>query len=244
MAEPTKITIEAVAEVVEGHEEPGDDFQGGVQSVIRMRENFPPETLQGLGAFSHLQVLWHFNRASPKDVALHARSPRNNPDWPPTGTFVHRNHRRPNQLAVSHPRLVRIQGRDLYVTDLDAAETFYTDILGLERIAKADGRHVFFRCGDGVLLLFNAEATKELPSPDAKLPVPPHGSVGQGHLCFTASGDEIDRWKDRLSRKGIAIEADFHWPAKSGQERGGRSIYFRDPSGNSLEFAEPKIWGL
>ena len=44
----------------------------------------------------------------------------------------------------------------LYVTDLDAAETFYTDILGLERIAKADGRHVFFRCGDGVLLLFNA----------------------------------------------------------------------------------------
>ena len=120
MAEPRKITIEAVAEVVEGHEEPGDDFQGGVQSVIRMRENFPPETLQGLGAFSHLQVLWHFNRASPKDVALHARSPRNNPDWPPTGTFVHRNHRRPNQLAVSHPRLVRIQGRDLYVTDLDA----------------------------------------------------------------------------------------------------------------------------
>ena len=62
----------------------------------------------------------------------------------------------------------------LYVTDLDAAEAFYRDVLGLERIAKVDGRHVFFRCGQGVLLLFNAEATRNQPAPDAKLPVPPH----------------------------------------------------------------------
>ena len=132
----------------------------------------------------------------------------------------------------------------LYVADLDAAEAFYADILGLERITRVEGRHVFFRCGAGVLLLFNAEATKEPPSPDAKLPVPPHGAAGQGHLCFAAAADEIERWKARLSSRGIAIEADFHWPPKSGEERGGRSIYFRDPSGNSLEFAEPKIWGL
>ncbi|MFG3768367.1 VOC family protein, partial [Klebsiella pneumoniae] len=42
----------------------------------------------------------------------------------------------------------------LYVTDLEAAETFYADILGLEQIGKVAGRHVFFRCGQGVLLLF------------------------------------------------------------------------------------------
>jgi catechol 2,3-dioxygenase-like lactoylglutathione lyase family enzyme len=132
----------------------------------------------------------------------------------------------------------------LYVADLDAAEAFYADVLGLERIARADGRHVFFRCGAGVLLLFNAEATREPPSPDAKLPVPPHGAAGEGHLCFAATEDEIKRWKAKLGERGVAIEADFHWPPKPGQERGGRSIYFRDPSGNSLEFAEPKIWGL
>ncbi|WP_030835807.1 TrmO family methyltransferase domain-containing protein [Streptomyces hygroscopicus] len=120
MTEPIRIEIEAVAEVVAGHKEPVDDFQGDVESIIRMRGDFPVETLQGLDEFSHLEVLWHFHRASPDDVALHARSPRNNPDWPRTGTFVHRNHRRPNQLAVSHPRLVRIEGRDLYVTDFDA----------------------------------------------------------------------------------------------------------------------------
>jgi catechol 2,3-dioxygenase-like lactoylglutathione lyase family enzyme len=126
----------------------------------------------------------------------------------------------------------------LYVADLDAAESFYGEILGLERIAKVGGRHVFFRCGQGVLLLFNAEATKEPPSPGARLPVPPHGATGQGHLCFAASDEEIERWKVCLREKGVAIEADFIWPG------GGRSIYFRDPSGNSLEFAEPKIWNL
>ena len=126
----------------------------------------------------------------------------------------------------------------LYVTDLDAAESFYAEVLGLERIAKVEGRHAFFRCGHGVLLLFVAEATREPPPSGAKLPVPPHGTVGDGHLCFAASADEIERWKARLTDKGIAIEADFMWP------KGGRSIYFRDPSGNSLELAEPKIWNL
>ena len=126
----------------------------------------------------------------------------------------------------------------LYVTDLDEAEAFYRDKLGLSVIAKAPSRHVFFRCGQGVVLLFNAEATREPPAPDAKLPVPPHGAAGEGHLCFAASEAEIDRWKAHLAERGVAIEAEFEWP------KGGRSIYFRDPSGNSLEFANPSIWGL
>ena len=126
----------------------------------------------------------------------------------------------------------------LYVTDLDTAETFYREVLGLGVIVRVEGRHVFFRCGNGVLLLFNAEATRQPPASDARLPVPPHGAVGQGHLCFAATADEIARWKAHLQAADIAIEADFEWP------NGGRSIYFRDPSGNSLEFAEPKIWGM
>lgn len=126
----------------------------------------------------------------------------------------------------------------LYVTDLEVAETFYADIIGLERIGKVEGRHVFFRCGKGVLLLFNAEATRHPPAPDARLPVPPHGATGQGHLCFAASAEELNRWKAHLDAHGVAIEAEFEWP------QGGRSIYLRDPSGNSLEFAEPKIWKL
>ena len=125
----------------------------------------------------------------------------------------------------------------LYTKDLVAAEAFYRDVLGLEPFASVPGRHLFYRCGGQVLLIFNADATEVPPAPGA-LPVPPHGARGPAHICFRASAGEIDAWVKRLRAKGVAIEADFEWP------RGGRSIYFRDPAGNCLEFAEPRIWGL
>ncbi len=126
----------------------------------------------------------------------------------------------------------------LYATDLEATEAFYRDVLGLEPFSSAVGRQLFYRCGDQVLLIFNPEATAKAPPPSG-LPVPPHGAPGPGHVCFRATDRELNAWRERLASKGIAIEADFIWPAS-----GGRSIYFRDPAGNCLEFAEPKIWGL
>jgi catechol 2,3-dioxygenase-like lactoylglutathione lyase family enzyme len=135
-----------------------------------------------------------------------------------------------------HP--VRILETVLYAEDLDAAEDFYTRVLGLEVYAKSPGRQVFFKIASQMLLIFNPEATAIPPKPDAKLPVPPHGAQGEGHVCFCASGDEIERWKALLKAVGVTIEADFRWPS------GGRSIYFRDPAGNCLEFAEPNIWGF
>lgn len=124
----------------------------------------------------------------------------------------------------------------LYAADLDAAEAFYAGVLGLEKIARAGNRHVFFRCGQQVLLVFNPAETVKPPAAGA-LPVPSHGATGAGHLCFAATAGEIDRWRSRLAKAGVAVEADFEWPA------GGRSIYFRDSAGNSLEFAEARIWG-
>jgi catechol 2,3-dioxygenase-like lactoylglutathione lyase family enzyme len=125
----------------------------------------------------------------------------------------------------------------LYAKDLGAAEAFYREVLRLEPFARAPGRHLFYRCGDQVLLIFNPEATR-VPSAPGALPVPPHGAVGPGHICFRATAAEVDGWATRLAAKDIAIEADFEWPG------GGRSIYFRDPAGNCLEIAEPRIWGL
>ncbi|MER7674148.1 SAM-dependent methyltransferase [Kitasatospora sp. NPDC096128] len=120
MSEP--VLVRPIGVVVGGHLTVADDYQGGVESIIRIHEQYPLETLQGLEEFSHLLVTWQFNRASPGDVHLHTRSPRNDPRWAPTGTFAHRNHRRPNQLATSFPRLLRVDGRDLHVTDLDAVD--------------------------------------------------------------------------------------------------------------------------
>ncbi len=125
----------------------------------------------------------------------------------------------------------------LYAEDLDAARQFYAGVLGLPEVAAEPGRHVFFRCGAGMLLVFNPKQTI-VPPAKGKLPVPPHGGLGPGHLCFRGSHAEIAEWRGRLKSAGVPIEADFEWP------QGGRSIYFRDPAGNSIEVAEPRIWGL
>jgi catechol 2,3-dioxygenase-like lactoylglutathione lyase family enzyme len=122
--------------------------------------------------------------------------------------------------------------------DLDAAETFYTEILGFEVFAKDEGRHLFFRCGDGMFLLFNPEHTAVKVTEVAGVAMPLHGSTGSGHVAFRASDTEIDRWKQFLIEHGVEIESEIIWP------EGGRSIFFRDPAGNCLEFTTPITWGL
>jgi XTP/dITP diphosphohydrolase len=124
----------------------------------------------------------------------------------------------------------------LYAEDLEAAERFYGDLLGLERITREPGRHVFFRCGSSTVLVFNPAVTR-LGGSNPALPVPPHGAGGAGHLCFAADAAALDSWRRKFETVDLAIEADFEWP------QGGRSIYVRDPAGNSIEFAEPRIWG-
>ncbi|MBY6055335.1 VOC family protein [Leisingera daeponensis] len=123
----------------------------------------------------------------------------------------------------------------LYVDDLDAAEAFYGGLLGLEAIQRVANRHVFFRCGSSVLLLFNAAETVKPPG-NPRLPVPPHGAKGPGHVCFSQSREQLLQMRKRLQSAGVEIEAEFDWPS------GARSVYFRDPAGNSVEIAEPHLW--
>jgi catechol 2,3-dioxygenase-like lactoylglutathione lyase family enzyme len=120
----------------------------------------------------------------------------------------------------------------LYVDDLEAAERFYGEVLGLELDSKKDGLFVFFKCGQSMLLLFEPRAASTGRT------VPAHGASGPGHACFAVAEAALEDWKGRLVTAGVAIEREMTWP------RGGRSFYFRDPAGNSLELATPRIWGL
>lgn len=135
------------------------------------------------------------------------------------------------------PKLEGILETALYVDDIDKAEAFYGSVLRLEKVTRAGNRHVFFRCGAGVLLVFNADETLKPPPRDG-LQVPPHGTHGPGHACFRVAAEQLDIWKATLEAAGVAIEADIAWP------NGTRSFYFRDPAGNSLECAEPGLWNL
>ncbi len=133
------------------------------------------------------------------------------------------------------PPLTGVLEAAVYADDLDAAEAFYGGALGLERVLRLERRHVFFRCGETIVLVFRAVETRK-PTRSETLPVPPHGADGPGHICFAADAEALKEWKKRLEDAGVEIEADFHWP------NGARSIYVRDPAGNSVEFAEPKLW--
>jgi catechol 2,3-dioxygenase-like lactoylglutathione lyase family enzyme len=126
----------------------------------------------------------------------------------------------------------------LYAADLVAAEQFYGTVLGLEVFGREPERHVFFRCGGAMLLVFNPERTAHSPGEVGGVPVPAHGAVGVGHVAFRVAEAELQEWRHHLKRAGLAIEADISWP------RGGRSVYVRDPANNSVELASPAIWGL
>jgi catechol 2,3-dioxygenase-like lactoylglutathione lyase family enzyme len=124
----------------------------------------------------------------------------------------------------------------VYGEDIKALRHFYETILGLKVRRELEDQFVFLHCGESMLLVFNP--LKSEIKPKSFTSAPPHGAHGPGHVCFEAGADELESWSRHLEDHGIAIEADFEWPG------GGRSIYCRDPAGNSVEFAEARIWGL
>lgn len=133
---------------------------------------------------------------------------------------------------------LRVLETCLYATDLDAAERFYTQVICLEKHAREDGRHVFFRCDEGMVLVFNPEHTSSVRTMIAGAELPLHGTRGAGHMAFAVSESDLPAWRQHLDRCGVEIETEVHWP------QGGTSLYFRDPGGNSIELATPSIWGL
>ena len=117
----------------------------------------------------------------------------------------------------------------LYAGDVPALVGFYGDVVGLQRIDPPDAHSAAFRLGDGgVLLIFDPQRSA---APDRF--VPSHGATGEGHVAFRV--DELDEFGDGLRQKGVDIEREIDWG-------GGRSVYVRDPAGNSVEFVEGEIW--
>ncbi|MGW5344541.1 SAM-dependent methyltransferase [Streptomyces sp. HUAS TT3] len=114
---------EPVGVVVGGRAEVADDDWGRERAAIRLHAGrFGPEALYGLDSFSHVEVVYHFDRVPPEKVETGARRPRGNPDWPLVGVFAQRGKNRPNRLGVSRCRLVCVDGLDVHVEGLDAVD--------------------------------------------------------------------------------------------------------------------------
>ena len=119
----------------------------------------------------------------------------------------------------------------LYVNDLQKTKEFYHDTLGFPLISLVEGRHVFFRAGESVLLCFLPEATKNEEN------LPPHYAEGKMHLAFEVDGAEYEQWKNKIKELDIPITHEEKWGEKY------QSFYFDDPDGHVLEIVPKGMWG-
>ena len=134
------------------------------------------------------------------------------------------------------PRIRRIVETALDCDDLARTAAFYTTLFGGATPMVSGDRLVALDAGEGtVLLLFQRGLAKDPVETPGGL-VPAHDAGGPGHLAFAIDAADIAGWDARLAELGIVIESRVSW------ERGGVSLYFRDPDNRSVELASPGVW--
>jgi catechol 2,3-dioxygenase-like lactoylglutathione lyase family enzyme len=119
----------------------------------------------------------------------------------------------------------------LYVSDVARSARFYGEIFGFRIISDFGERGCALQAGGRqVLLLFKKGGSRLIPTP--------HDGDGELHIAFAIAASDLPSWEAWLGEKGIAIEEKRTW------DRGGQSIYFRDPDRHLLEIATPGIWSI
>jgi tRNA-Thr(GGU) m(6)t(6)A37 methyltransferase TsaA len=117
------LTVIPIGVVRNGIQQTDDDVWGGLTSRLELDQSrFTPDALAGLAEFSHVEILFVFDRVNNDDVTVGARHPRGRPEWPLVGIFAQRARNRPNRIGVTICRLVSVQGLTLEVESLDAID--------------------------------------------------------------------------------------------------------------------------
>lgn len=138
-------------------------------------------------------------------------------------------------MAAPAPSIQGIVESVLYVSDLGKAAGFYREVLGLEVMAGDGERFQVFRAGGQALLLFRRGVARAPLAVPGGL-IPPHDGSGPHHIGFAVDAAQYEVWRARLLERGVTIESEVAW------ERGGRSLYFRDPDDHAVELVTPGIW--
>jgi catechol 2,3-dioxygenase-like lactoylglutathione lyase family enzyme len=129
----------------------------------------------------------------------------------------------------------------LYVDDFERSFKFYNSLFGFQK-ELADPTLYVLKIKDGqFLLLFlrsiaNEPALTKSAVGEFDGVIPPHGAQGSIHLCFSIHSSDLSRWLDKLAAENVAVEGKARW------NRGGTSVYFRDPDGHMIEIATRGVW--
>jgi catechol 2,3-dioxygenase-like lactoylglutathione lyase family enzyme len=125
----------------------------------------------------------------------------------------------------------------LYVDDVGRSAQFYRALFGFETLIQ-DLRFCALSVAEKqVLLLFRKGSSTGVTLVPGGI-IPPHDGGGELHFAFSIPDEALTAWEARLSGLRIAIESRVAW------ERGGHSVYFRDPDRNLVELVTPGCWRI
>ena len=118
-----QLAMTPIGTVVGGRTEPVDDHWGLVEATIVLdADALGADAAAGLEEFSHVEVVFVFDRVDPGDVVTGARHPRGNAAWPRVGILAQRARMRPNRIGVTVCELRAVRGLELDVRGLDAID--------------------------------------------------------------------------------------------------------------------------
>lgn len=128
------INLSTIAYVKNIRAEIQDDHWGDVVSVIELDSAFSEEALFQIESFSHAEIVFFFHLVNDDKIETGARHPRNNESWPKVGIFAQRGKNRPNRLGVTTVKILKREGRQLFVQGLDAIDG--TPVLDIKPVIK------------------------------------------------------------------------------------------------------------
>lgn len=127
-------TIQTIATVRNNRQMLIDDHWGEIISTIELADHIQEASLKGIEDFSHLKIIFYFDKVTDDQIQYEARHPRNNHDYPEVGIFAQRGKNRPNKLGSTIVALLEVKSRGLIVQGLDAIDG--TPILDIKPVMK------------------------------------------------------------------------------------------------------------
>lgn len=136
---------------------------------------------------------------------------------------------------MTHKKIGMLGEIAFRVTDLDASQAFYENVIGLELMRRFESA-AFFKIADGyaghtqVLALFDRSA-------DADYQAPAQARTTVDHIAFAIDVADFEGEKSRLEAAGLEPRTTTHGWVQ------WRSLYVYDPDGNNVEFVcyDPSI---
>ena len=127
------ITLNPIATVKNARRTPIDDHWSEIISVIELSENMPTEALDSITDFSHLEIIYYFDKVKDENIVFSGR-PRGNPNYPLVGILAQRKKDRPNKIGLCTVELLAHSDRTITVKNLDAIDG--TPILDIKPVFK------------------------------------------------------------------------------------------------------------